>query len=54
MYLDNSATTQVSEEVFKEMEPYFTEEFGNPSTLYGIGRESKKALTLARERVAKA
>ena len=54
MYLDNSATTQVSEEVFKEMEPYFIEEYGNPSTLYGIGRESKKALTLARERVAKA
>ena len=44
MYLDNSATTQVSEEVFKEMEPYFRQEFGNPSTLYSIGRESKKAL----------
>ena len=52
MYLDNSATTQVSEEVFKEMEPYFIEEFGNPSTLYGIGCESKKALNLARQRVA--
>ncbi|MBQ2665450.1 cysteine desulfurase NifS [Methanobrevibacter sp.] len=52
MYLDNSATTQVSEEVFKEMEPYFIQEFGNPSTLYGIGRESKKALNLARQRVA--
>ena len=54
MYLDNSATTQVSEEVFNEMKPYFTEEFGNPSTLYGIGRESKKALDLARQRVANA
>lgn len=54
MYLDNSATTQVSEEVFEEMKPYFTEEFGNPSTLYGIGRESKKALELARQRVADA
>ena len=54
MYLDNSATTQVSEEVFEEMKPYFTEEFGNPSTLYGIGRESKKALELARKRVADA
>ena len=54
MYLDNSATTQVSEAVFEEMEPYFTEEFGNPSTLYGIGRESKKALELARQRVADA
>ncbi len=54
MYLDNSATTQVSEEVFEEMKPYFIEEFGNPSTLYGIGRESKKALELARQRVADA
>ena len=36
------------------MKPYFTEEFGNPSTLYGIGRESKKALELARQRVADA
>ena len=54
MYLDNSATTQVSEEVFEEMKPYFREEFGNPSTLYGIGRESKKALNEARQRVADA
>ena len=54
MYLDKSATTQVSEEVFEEMKPYFTEEFGNPSTLYGIGRESKKALNQARQRVADA
>ena len=54
MYLDNSATTQVSEEVFEEMKPYFTEEFGNPSTLYKIGRESKKALNEARQRVADA
>ena len=54
MYLDNSATTQVSKEVFEEMKPYFTEEFGNPSTLYKIGRESKKALDQARQRVADA
>ena len=54
MYLDNSATTQDSEEVFEEMLPYFKEEFGNPSTLYSIGRESKKALELARKRVADA
>ena len=54
MYLDNSATTQVSEEVFEEMKPYFTEEFGNPSTLYKYGRESKKALNQAHQRVADA
>ncbi len=52
MYLDNSATTQVSKEVLDEMIPYFSEEYGNPSTLYGLGRESKKALELARQRVA--
>ena len=54
MYLDNSATTQVSEEVFEEMKPYFTEVFGNPSTLYKFGRESKNALNQARQRVADA
>ncbi len=54
MYLDNSATTQVSQEVFEEMKPYFTEVFGNPSTLYRFGRESKKALNQARQRVADA
>lgn len=54
MYLDNSATTQVSQEVFEEMKPYFIEDFGNPSTLYKIGRESKKALEQARKRVADA
>ena len=49
MYLDNSATTRVNDEVLEEMLPYFNEEFGNPSTLYSIGRESKKALELANE-----
>ncbi|WP_461461477.1 cysteine desulfurase NifS [Methanobrevibacter sp.] len=54
MYLDNSATTQVNEEVLKEMEPFFREEFGNPSTLYSLGRSSKNALNQAREKVADA
>ena len=54
MYLDNSATTVVSEEVFKEMEPYFTQAYGNPSTLYSVGREAKKGLEQARQRVADA
>ena len=52
MYLDNSATTRVNDEVLEEMLPYFNEEFGNPSTLYSIGRESKKALDQARQRIA--
>ncbi len=54
MYLDNSATTQVNEEVLKEMEPFFREEYGNPSTLYSLGRSSKNALNQAREKVADA
>ena len=54
MYLDNSATTAVSEEVLNEMEPYFREAYGNPSTLYSVGREAKKGLDKARQRVADA
>lgn len=41
LYLDNSATTEISKEVLSAMEPYLKENFGNPSTLYSIGRESK-------------
>lgn len=52
VYLDYSATTPVKEEVLKEMIPYFTEKFGNPSSLYDIGLESKEAVTHAREQVA--
>ena len=52
VYLDYSATTPVKEEVLKEMIPYFTEKFGNPSSLYDIGLESKEAVTHARKQVA--
>ncbi len=52
MYLDNSATTKISSEVLEEMLPYLKDEFGNPSTLYSVGRESKKALEEARQRIA--
>lgn len=54
IYLDNSATTPLNEEVLKEMEPYFCEYFGNPSTLYSLGQKSKEALEKARKRVADA
>lgn len=54
IYLDNSATTPLNEEVLKEMEPYFCEYFGNPSTLYSLGQKSKEALEKARKRVANA
>lgn len=52
VYLDYSATTPVKDEVLQEMIPYFKEHFGNPSSLYKIARESKDALTVARERLA--
>ena len=52
VYLDYSATTPVKEEVLKEMIPYFTEKFGNPSSLYAPGLEAKDGLNLARQRVA--
>ena len=52
-YFDNSATTKIKPEVLKAMMPYLTEEYGNPSSLYYIGRNSKKAIEKAREQVAK-
>ncbi|MBR5315514.1 MAG: cysteine desulfurase NifS [Firmicutes bacterium] len=52
VYLDYSATTPVKEEVLKEMLPYFTESFGNPSSLYTKGLESKEAVDKARAQVA--
>ena len=52
VYLDYSATTPVKEEVLKEMIPYFTENFGNPSSLYTPGLAAKEGLDLARRRVA--
>ncbi len=53
VYLDYSATTPVKQEVLEEMLPYFTEKFGNPSSLYGIGLSAKSDLSLARAKVAK-
>lgn len=52
VYLDYSATTPVKDEVLQEMLPYFTQNFGNPSSLYTKGLESKEAVDKAREQVA--
>ena len=52
VYLDYSATTPVKEEVVQAMIPYFTEKFGNPSTLYDPGLEAKAGLDKARKQVA--
>ena len=54
IYLDHAATTPVKPVVMDAMIPYFTEHFGNPSSIYGIARESKKAIETARAQVAKA
>lgn len=54
IYMDHSATTPVKKEVLEEMLPYLSEKFGNPSSVYSIGRESKKAIEEAREKTAKA
>jgi len=53
IYLDYSATTPVKEDVVKEMLPYFTENFGNASSIHSYGQEAKKVLEQARERIAK-
>lgn len=54
VYLDHAATTPVKQEVLQEMLPYFNEKFGNASSIYSIGRESKRVIEEAREKVAKA
>lgn len=51
-YFDNAATTRVKKEVLEEMLPYFNEKYGNPSSLYSIGRVSKKAIEESRKKVA--
>ena len=53
-YMDYSATTYVKPEVLDAMMPFFTEKFGNPSSFYGISRETKMAVDNARAQVAKA
>lgn len=52
IYMDNAATTPVKKEVLDEMIPYFTELYGNPSSVYELGRKSKMAIEDSRGRVA--
>lgn len=54
IYLDHAATTPVKPEVLEAMLPYFTQKFGNASSIYTLGRESKKAIEEARDRTASA
>ena len=53
IYADNAATTAVSDAVLEEMLPYFKEHYGNPSSIYALGRENERAIIDARARVAK-
>lgn len=53
IYFDNAATTSLDPQVLESMMPYFTEKFGNPSSIYSYGRESRLAVENARKSVAK-
>ncbi|HPH48281.1 MAG TPA: cysteine desulfurase NifS [Methanothrix sp.] len=53
IYMDHSATTPVAAEVLEAMLPYFSQRFGNASSLHGFGREAKEALEESRQRVAR-
>lgn len=52
IYLDNAATTRTSKEVVDAMLPYFSEQYGNASSIYKLGADSKKAINKARETIA--
>ena len=52
VYLDNAATTPVDPRVFEAMQPYWLETWGNPSSVYGVGRRARRALDNARDRCA--
>lgn len=53
IYLDNAATTKTAPEVVEAMLPYFTELYGNPSSVYSFSQKSKEAITAGREKIAK-
>ncbi|MEG0664288.1 MAG: cysteine desulfurase NifS [Clostridia bacterium] len=54
VYADNAATTKITDEVFNAMVPFLKENYGNPSSIYSIGRAGKNAIEDAREKIAKA
>lgn len=54
IYLDNAATTKINPKVLESMMPYLKDFYGNASSIYTVGRESRKALDIARDKVAKA
>ena len=52
VYLDNNATTPVAEEVYRQMQPYFCQSFGNAASIHGFGQEARAAIEVARQEVA--
>ncbi len=54
IYLDHAATTYTDQRVLEKMLPYFSEHFGNPSSVHGYGRKAEKAVMAARQQTAKA
>lgn len=54
IYFDHAATTKMHDEVLKEMLPFFSVEYGNPSSIYSIGRSAKRAIENSRNKVARA
>ncbi len=53
IYFDSAATTKLDDEVLKEMLPYLKDNYGNPSSIYKLGREARKAIEDSREKIAK-
>ena len=53
IYLDCAATTKIDDIVFTEMLPYLKEEYGNPSSLYSLGKKSHNAIEIARKKSLK-
>ncbi len=53
IYLDNAATTKVADEVLKEMSPYFSEKFGNASSVHFLGQEARRVIEASRAKIAK-
>src|SRR5947209_4797338 len=53
IYLDHAATTPVHKDVLRAMQPYFTEEFGNPGGLYALGQRARDAVDSARRDAAR-
>ena len=52
IYFDNNATTQIAPEVFEAMKPFLTQFYGNPSSAYKLGRDTRKAVENSREQIA--